>query len=90
MSRDSGARRRASRRVLTPPSRAPERARSQPRVSRASGLGLGLAVCKTLVEIQSGSIWAEPRDERGTALRFTLPRVHDGNSSPGPPDCPCP
>lgn len=57
---------------------------------RASGLGLGLAVCKTLVEIQSGSIWAEPRDERGTALRFTLPRVHDGNSSPGPPNCPRP
>jgi signal transduction histidine kinase len=40
---------------------------------RAPGLGLGLTVCKTLVEAQGGRIWAEHRDCGGTIFSFTLP-----------------
>ncbi len=39
---------------------------------RAPGLGLGLAVCKTLVEAQGGQIWAEAREGGGSAFHFTL------------------
>jgi signal transduction histidine kinase len=39
----------------------------------AGGLGLGLAVCKMLVESQGGRIWAEPRDGGGSVFTFTLP-----------------
>jgi two-component system, OmpR family, sensor histidine kinase KdpD len=38
-----------------------------------SGSGLGLAVCRGLVEAHSGRIWAENRPGGGTVFRFTLP-----------------
>lgn len=44
----------------------------------ASGLGLGLAVCRTLVEAQGGRIWAAPRDGGGSVFTFTLPRQETG------------
>ena len=39
----------------------------------APGLGLGLAVCKTLVEAQGGRIWAQAREGGGAVFSFTLP-----------------
>lgn len=41
------------------------------------GAGLGLAVCRRLVEMQGGRIWAERRPGGGEALRFTLPITAD-------------
>jgi two-component system, OmpR family, sensor histidine kinase KdpD len=38
-----------------------------------SGSGLGLAVCKGLVEAHGGRIWAENREDGGTIFYFTLP-----------------
>ena len=44
------------------------------RTSRlAGGAGLGLAVCKRLVEAMSGEIWAAPRDGGGLVVGFNLP-----------------
>jgi two-component system sensor histidine kinase KdpD len=47
--------------------------RSERTSSSAGGIGLGLAVCKRLVEVQHGRIWAEPRPGGGTTVAFTLP-----------------
>ena len=49
----------------------------------AQGAGLGLAVCRRLVELQGGRIWAEPRDGGGTAFRFTLPVATVDEDEPG-------
>ena len=38
------------------------------------GSGLGLTVCKGLVEAHGGQIWVEPRNEGGTVFCFTLPQ----------------
>ncbi len=39
----------------------------------ASGAGLGLAVCKRLVEAMEGEVWAKPREGGGLEVGFSLP-----------------
>ena len=47
--------------------------RSSMTSSKALGLGLGLAVCKRLIEIQGGNIWVAPREGGGSEFAFALP-----------------
>ena len=37
------------------------------------GMGVGLSICRTIVEDHGGKIWAEPGASTGTDFRFTLP-----------------
>jgi signal transduction histidine kinase len=46
--------------------------RSRGTAERATGKGLGLTVCKRLVEALEGQIWAENRPGSGLAVSFTL------------------
>ncbi len=41
-------------------------------VSRG-GIGLGLTICKAIIDAHGGSIWAENRPGGGAVFRFTLP-----------------
>ena len=43
----------------------------------APGSGLGLYICRRIVEAHHGSIWAERRHGGGTAITFTLPVAED-------------
>jgi two-component system, LuxR family, sensor kinase FixL len=52
--------------------------------TKAQGLGMGLAICRSIVAAHAGRIWAEPHPERGVVLHFELPvAIDEGRGTRG-------
>jgi signal transduction histidine kinase len=41
--------------------------------TKPSGLGLGLSICRSIIEAHDGRLWASANEPRGAVFQFTLP-----------------
>jgi K+-sensing histidine kinase KdpD len=41
--------------------------------TKSTGMGLGLAICRSLVEANEGRIWLVRSDASGTCIAFSIP-----------------
>ena len=48
--------------------------------TKPDGMGMGLSICRSIVEAHSGRLWASPTLAHGTVMRFTVPLVVNARS----------
>ena len=41
--------------------------------TKTEGLGMGLSICRSIIEAYGGRLWANPNEPRGAVFQFTLP-----------------
>jgi PAS domain S-box-containing protein len=45
--------------------------------TKSGGLGMGLSICRSIVEVHNGRVWATPNVPRGAVFQFTVPANPD-------------
>ena len=55
--------------------------------TKPQGSGMGLAICKSIVESQGGRIWANGDGGRGATFHFTLPAAPPESNPPVDGEC---
>jgi C4-dicarboxylate-specific signal transduction histidine kinase len=45
--------------------------------TKASGVGMGLSICRSIIDGHGGRLWAEANGPQGTTFQFTLPAAQD-------------
>jgi signal transduction histidine kinase len=43
--------------------------------TKQGGLGIGLSICRAIIEAHGGRLWVESNQPRGAMFAFTLPRA---------------
>jgi signal transduction histidine kinase len=43
--------------------------------TKSNGMGMGLSVCRTIIEAHRGRFWTSPREPHGSSFQFTVPSV---------------
>jgi signal transduction histidine kinase len=48
--------------------------------TKSTGMGMGLSICRSIIEAHGGRVWAEPNLRWGASFHFTLP-LHQEDGS---------
>ena len=46
--------------------------------TKSTGMGMGLSICRSIVEAHGGKLWALPATPFGTEFRFIIPPATNG------------
>jgi PAS domain S-box-containing protein len=49
--------------------------------TKLNGMGMGLCICRSIIEAHGGRLWASPGSPHGTVLHFTVPASVTGSAS---------
>jgi signal transduction histidine kinase len=51
--------------------------------TKAGGVGIGLSICRSIIEAHGGRLWVDAHQPRGAIFRFTLPaQLNKGSVRP--------
>jgi signal transduction histidine kinase len=47
--------------------------------TKSGGTGMGLSICRSIVQAHGGKLWAEANEPRGAVFQFTLPTSQENS-----------
>jgi len=53
--------------------------------TKPNGLGMGLSICRSIIEAHGGHLWATPNDGPGATFQFTLPAEQETKNDAAKP-----
>jgi len=51
--------------------------------TKSLGVGMGLSICRSIIDAHGGRLWAEANEPRGALFQFTLPIAEAKSSIAG-------